>query len=260
MPQDFLQDAQLAGHIQKLPKELQNQIEETIYKLVFFPGLLHPPISALYDANAQKHHTNTDLLTVDKHVCSKYRERMWAENTLVIGSIKPRFLKNLVEGQPAACRSIRKVYLSFSTEDLGYGPDAQPQDPRVPADHPQQSELFYLALTRRWLVKAFYINQLCPWLEELTLDVTDADAPNGRWKAQHFVYFYLLGYLRSSFGKIPNLKIRARDKHQEGQILVNMRRLNDWVLSFPRGLWQEWTPQEWQLQDEPVLPPIPLDY
>lgn len=54
---------------------------------------------------------------------------MRAKNTLFIGSIKPQFLKNLVEGQLDACRSIHEVYLFFSTKDLGYAHDAQPDDP-----------------------------------------------------------------------------------------------------------------------------------
>lgn len=141
------------------------------------PGLLYPPATAMYEAGPKRQPPpNIRLLTVDKHVYSKYGEWFWSQSTLVIDAVKPSFLKAFTKNA-TALKSIRRVHLRFSTKDLGYGLEEQIAYPGTsPVDIARYIQ-FRVTLRTRWLVKAFGVNKLTPSLKELTLDFTDCYFP-----------------------------------------------------------------------------------
>ncbi|KAL8779963.1 MAG: hypothetical protein Q9213_006688 [Squamulea squamosa] len=80
--------------LRKLRLELVNQVEEWFYELVFCPGYVYllgkPPILEGREARAWAERRNMTarpaLLTLSRGIHARYEERMYTENTFVIGT------------------------------------------------------------------------------------------------------------------------------------------------------------------------------
>lgn len=112
---------QLTARIQKLPQELRNQIEESVYTAALSGGFLHLyGGSKLYPGTTKLPPPNTSLLTVDKHVAAEYGgDQVWRENTLVIDMA--RLTEQALSGHPLhsiKAKLVRKVIVRFSLRDL----------------------------------------------------------------------------------------------------------------------------------------------
>ncbi|KAI4222165.1 MAG: hypothetical protein L6R36_006360 [Xanthoria steineri] len=72
----------------KLPQELYDQIEATVFEMVFLPGYLYFNVSGLKtsDTDAQKppNLARPELLCLSKDIHRRYAVRMWQENVCVV--------------------------------------------------------------------------------------------------------------------------------------------------------------------------------
>ncbi|KAI4170922.1 MAG: hypothetical protein LQ346_008807 [Caloplaca aetnensis] len=189
-PSDF---AQLIGRIQTLPRELKDQIEESVYEAGLSGGFLHLDGGSKHcDGQKSLPTPNTRLLTVDKHVAARYGERIYSENTLVIAMAKPWIDQDyiLLEEVPESLErfeSIRKLHLDFSTRAI-YENAAEHWPPRTPISGPGSvfREEFGDLTSRVWMIKSV-IGHLKS-LEKVTFDFTECYGPKGKWWGRRLAY------------------------------------------------------------------------
>ncbi|KAL8895119.1 MAG: hypothetical protein Q9207_008295 [Kuettlingeria erythrocarpa] len=186
--------AQLGGRIQTLPRELKDQIEELVYEAGLSGGFLHlNGGSKHYDGQKSLLTPNTRLLTVDKRVAARYRERIYSENTLVIAMAKPwidqdSILSEEVPDSLERFKSIRKLHLDFSTRAI-YENAAEhwpPQTPKFASPGSVFRDEFGEVSSRVWMVKLVvgHLNSL----EKVTFDFTECYGPKGDWWGRRFAY------------------------------------------------------------------------
>ena len=87
-PPDPLYNDLITSLHTKLPQELYDQIEATVFEMVFLPGYLYFNVSGLKtsDTDAEKpaNVARPELLCLSKDIHRRYAVRMWQENVCVV--------------------------------------------------------------------------------------------------------------------------------------------------------------------------------
>lgn len=222
----------------KLPQELVDQIEETVYRLAFCPGLVFfpfqfSPSERTHEWKGQAYDViRPELLTLSKAIHSRWSERLWSENTFVIGAGYPNYFKRFMADRTARalCKRIRKVHLEFTLRDRHHGcppswKSLTPQDLRAGLNQVRDSQLdvgylptgpeLVLDMQGVWSMKSLFVTSLS--LTHLTLDFTDAYGHDGGFLGLDFCQCRIFFFRRGK--KIPELRIIAPNHEKEGAIL-----------------------------------------
>ncbi|KAL8772404.1 MAG: hypothetical protein Q9209_002355 [Squamulea sp. 1 TL-2023] len=81
----------------KLPPELVNQIEETVYEMVFCPGYVYIDVSGFQNALIVFHMLDKlarpELLCLSKDLHRRYSVRLWTENICIIKTESQKYLE-----------------------------------------------------------------------------------------------------------------------------------------------------------------------
>ncbi|KAL8719613.1 MAG: hypothetical protein Q9181_008041 [Wetmoreana brouardii] len=211
------QDDQLTRLMyEKLPQELVDQIQQTVFDLAFVPGFIflqQAPVEGIHSwLGKQYYAANPKLLGVSKAVKDKYEERMWTENTYVIGTGRPGYTLDFPYPMPwKAPTCIQKVHLAFTTRSHPYWQSyserfaALAQSDRRDDAIAYSTETYQASLTLKEIWRQNYDSIKELPLTELTLDFTDCYGFNGEWLGQEIPFWFL------KYGLPSNLRILAPD-------------------------------------------------
>ena len=172
----------LSQLIHRLPQELFDQIQETVFDLAFCPGFVFPHRQnnqGFYDWNGKHYKTaRPQLLCISKAIHKKYQTRIFSENVVVMAPGRVHRTLALVgltsEGRPPV---IRRAYVIFSNKDWSrvWAEIVESQA----AFPPEQYTNPYAKLVGRRIAK--YESMMKLPLAELTLDFTECYGPHNRW-------------------------------------------------------------------------------
>ncbi|KAL8661551.1 MAG: hypothetical protein Q9202_005496 [Teloschistes flavicans] len=178
------------------PPEIRNRILHHLCDVAFTPGLLFP---SQYNPNNPNNHTaiinaprpNPFLLALNHDFQQTYQTRMWAENTWIIGPGAEESTRFLDELPDAAALHIKKIHITFSTQDLpGWQLWVSPVDTSEPGfDQGIYDEAVRMtneALEHVWWGKLEKVKEMRA-VEELTLDLARAYGVDGEWLGERFV-------------------------------------------------------------------------
>lgn len=263
MTQTLSDGVDLIERIQKLPPELQDQIEGWVYEMAFCPGFLYLQSAWEGHKRNKKHITaNLQLLTVDRYVFTKYRNRIWSENTLVIGVGEASPTTGFLHEIPISLHErIRKVVLKFTVRDMGdawekyrskvlYSKSMKHEEVSNETNRPEimaagdrgtgdDSAAQAAAAVNRGhlpestryslnadLITIWYEKSGCIFqlsLEELTLDFTECYGFGGAWLGYDLID-WLFTY---DFRKAAKLQILAPDEVYTDDVLEYIRDMYD---------------------------------
>ncbi|KAI4251547.1 MAG: hypothetical protein LQ352_004783 [Teloschistes flavicans] len=189
---------QLDPHfLARFPPEIRNRILHHLCDVAFTPGLLFP---SQYNPNNNNNHTtiinnaprpNPFLLALNHDFQQTYQTRMWAENTWIIGPGAEESTRFLDELPDAAALHIKKIHITFSTQDLpGWQLWVSPVDTSEPGFDPkiydEAVRTTNASLEHVWWGKLEKVKEMRA-VEELTLDLAKAYGVDGSWLGERFV-------------------------------------------------------------------------
>ncbi|KAL8717698.1 MAG: hypothetical protein Q9225_005088 [Loekoesia sp. 1 TL-2023] len=263
MAQSPSNDAELIERIQKLPPELRNQIEEWVFEMALCPGFLYPKGAREGHKGGKDNMTvNLQLLTVDRYVLTKYRNRIWSENTLVIGVRKALPTTGSFYEVPNFLRErIRKIFFKFTIRDMGdawekhwskvlYSKSRKHEEVSNESNKPkavatsdrdtgdgsaaQAAAVVYRGLSPEWALISLNDDLITIWYEkfgcifplsweELTLGFTECYGFNGKW----FGYDVINRLSTYDFRKLGKVRLLAPDEVCTGDVLRYIREMYD---------------------------------
>lgn len=184
----------------KLPAEIIDHIEQSVYQQVFCPGLIYIPRQRRYRKTAKWRGKSyfvarPELLTLSKAVHSKWQTRLWTDNTYILGKNTYSWLRKLKEGRDHGCpySTVRLAHVVFTfrlyergariyrtdiQEDLGLFCDSCNRV--IFPDHIRNRINGIILDSRsRWILELWRISRvLSP--AKLTLDCTKCYMPDNR--------------------------------------------------------------------------------
>ncbi|KAL8639158.1 MAG: hypothetical protein Q9226_008906 [Calogaya cf. arnoldii] len=211
--------------LKKLPQELFDLIERYFYELTFVPGYLYPQGKPRYMGDDptgteildwdRRSKARLSLLRLSKDIYFRYRERMYNENNIVLGSgqVAPRRNKRFHDVIPT--RANIELVFGFRDFDLlkyvpgeGFGfrePGLAKCTPDVSTTRPDVSTAKKMCTA--WDLKFLtFVRPSWP-IDELTLDFRQCYDPDGKWLGYH-----LIELLDMIYAQKPNrITIRAPD-------------------------------------------------
>ena len=182
--------------LQKLPQELYDLIEHDFYELTFLPGYIYPlgrprlhlertETKALACDGRVK--ARPSLLCLSKDIYARYRDRVYAENTIMWGSGRePQFnMTSSFSGNPIKTN----LEIAFGPEDrdckvVNRWREIEPTLHQVLNTRLTETQLKLLAIEElllAWRSKLAFCGLLTWELDELTLDFWQCNDADGEW-------------------------------------------------------------------------------
>lgn len=225
----------------KLPQEIVDRIEETVYQHVFCPGVVYLPRQRRYRKAVMwqgkaYYLLRLELLRLSKAIHSGWQERLWTDNIYVLGGNSYSFLRRLKEGydagRPYDDIQVAHVMLTFRLykrrqiddtgirEDLGLLCDTCNR-----LTFPDHIRIKINRIVRhthhRWIREIWWISKVL-WPKKLTLDFTKCYVPENRCLALEWIQKggLPLEYLPSE------IEVIASDRVIEARIMRLLRLAN----------------------------------